>query len=137
MFVTKYGNMNKAIPTKSGTTAFCFLPYMKYPRPIAPNSIPQISNDVPSILTFSDYFLLTHNAWLSGAEMHSIFASGGGLRARNVLERFVMLLRIQCAALDQVSHVVWPAKDRNDPAWRANFPQTCPTPLKAAAPYRD
>ncbi len=29
IFEIKYGNINRAIPTKSGTTALCFLPYIK------------------------------------------------------------------------------------------------------------
>ena len=42
----------KAIPETIGTVAFCFFPYAKNPRPIAPNTIPEISSDVDSILKF-------------------------------------------------------------------------------------
>lgn len=42
---TKYGKNIRASPQKSGTTAFCFLPYMKKPSPIEPNSKPHRSQD--------------------------------------------------------------------------------------------
>jgi hypothetical protein len=50
--VMKLGNTIKAIPETIGTVAFCFFPYAKNPRPIAPNTISQISSDVDSILKF-------------------------------------------------------------------------------------
>lgn len=42
----KYGTIMRTSPQISGTTAFCFLPYMKKPRPAEPKSNPQSSNDV-------------------------------------------------------------------------------------------
>ena len=37
----KYGNTMSTRPQTNGTTAFCFLPYMKKPRPMEPKSSPQ------------------------------------------------------------------------------------------------
>lgn len=42
----KYGKIMRANPQISGTTAFCFLPYMKKPSPTEPKSKPQRSQDV-------------------------------------------------------------------------------------------
>ena len=42
---TKYGKNIRTRPQMSGTTAFCFRPYMKKPRPIEPNSNPHRSQD--------------------------------------------------------------------------------------------
>jgi len=36
---TKYGKVNKVIPTKSGTSALCFFPYEKKPKPMTPKII--------------------------------------------------------------------------------------------------
>jgi len=44
------------MPVINGTTAFCFFPYTRNPKPIAPNIIPQISSDVPSILKITDFY---------------------------------------------------------------------------------
>lgn len=45
VFATKYGNIMRASPQTSGTTARCFLPYRKKPSPIEPKSRPQRSHD--------------------------------------------------------------------------------------------
>lgn len=42
----KYGKIMRTSPQTSGTTAFCFLPYMKKPIPTEPKSKSQRSNDV-------------------------------------------------------------------------------------------
>lgn len=42
---TKYGKNIRVSPQRMGTTAFCFLPYMKKPSPIEPNSKPHRSQD--------------------------------------------------------------------------------------------
>ena len=42
----KYGNTMSTRPQTNGTTAFCFLPYMKKPRPMEPKSSPQTRDDV-------------------------------------------------------------------------------------------
>ena len=49
IFEIKYGTIKREIPVRSGIAALCFLPYIKYPRPIAPHIIPQISCELPSI----------------------------------------------------------------------------------------
>ncbi len=59
-FDIKQGNTNRAIPVNSGTIAICFFPYEKNPRPITPNTIPQISSDVPSILELPVFFSHRH-----------------------------------------------------------------------------
>jgi hypothetical protein len=43
---TKYGNAMRANPQSSGTTALCFLPYIKKPSPTDPKSTAQRSDDV-------------------------------------------------------------------------------------------
>ena len=42
----KYGNTMSTRPQTNGTTAFCFLPYMKKPRPMEPKSSPQTKDAV-------------------------------------------------------------------------------------------
>lgn len=44
VLATKYGKIMSANPQTSGTPAFCFLPYMKYANPKAPNNKPQRSH---------------------------------------------------------------------------------------------
>ena len=43
------------------------------------------------MLKYTPGLLLVPNAKLSGVEMRSVSASGGGPQARNVLERFVII----------------------------------------------
>jgi len=44
VLATKYGKIMSVTPHTSGTTALCFLPYMKYANPKAPNIKPQRSH---------------------------------------------------------------------------------------------
>ena len=45
-FETTYGNTMSTTPQTRGTTAYCFLPYIKKPSPMEPKRKPQRSDDV-------------------------------------------------------------------------------------------
>jgi len=47
----KYGKIMRVSPQTSGTTAFCFLPYMKKPSPTEPKSKPQRNDGVLNAAT--------------------------------------------------------------------------------------
>lgn len=51
-FATKYGNAMSPKPQSKGTTACCFLPYMKKPSPTEPNRMPHRSADVLNAISF-------------------------------------------------------------------------------------
>jgi len=76
VFATKYGKIISVTPQTSGTTAFCFLPYMKYANPKAPNSKPQRSHHSFNLTSRSrrrefDSIDLPHGVHLAGAETAS------------------------------------------------------------------
>lgn len=48
--LTKYGNTISNSPQTSGTTAFCFFPYRKKPRPTELKSTPHINDEVSSVI---------------------------------------------------------------------------------------
>ena len=68
----KYGKTMRASPQISETTAFCFLPYTKKPRPTEPKSKPQRSDDVLTAVSYMAYRNKISRAGQQGLETRAI-----------------------------------------------------------------
>lgn len=65
----KYGKIMRTSPQTSGTTAACFLPYMKKPSPTEPKSMPQRSNDaLIAVLNVAERVIILRPIWGLGAD---------------------------------------------------------------------
>lgn len=106
---TKYGKNIRARPQRSGTAIFCFLPYMRKPSPIEPNSKPHRSQDSFNVVSVgcsrtkvrdrkfdlvvraSEYRIDLYRRWIAkrGIELH--LQAIGLLRRldRNVFEQSI------------------------------------------------